>query len=100
MKILARKKREEAPSGGNAPWLNTFADLMNLLLCFFVMLFAMSEVDAEKSSILPYLVQFIGIFDGGGKAFGDGPLISSGMSSLMNWTNTQQAWESRVMKPR
>lgn len=83
MKILARKKREEAPSGGNAPWLNTFADLMNLLLCFFVMLFAMSEVDAEKfQHIAISLSNSIGIFEGGGKAFGDGPLISSGMSQL------------------
>ena len=43
---MARKKKEE-PQGG-ASWLNTFADLMNLLLCFFVLLFAMSSVDTEK----------------------------------------------------
>ncbi|NLL00563.1 MAG: flagellar motor protein MotB [Clostridiales bacterium] len=85
MKILARKKREEASSGGNAPWLNTFADLMNLLLCFFVMLFAMSEVDAEKFQELAIsMSNSIGIFDGGGKSFGDGPLISSGMTQLNN----------------
>lgn len=30
------KKREE--KGGGAAWMNTFSDLMNLLLCFFVML--------------------------------------------------------------
>jgi len=82
---LARKKREEASSGGNAPWLNTFADLMNLLLCFFVMLFAMSEVDAEKFQELAIsMSNSIGIFDGGGKSFGDGPLISSGMTQLNN----------------
>jgi len=85
VKILARKKREEASSGGNAPWLNTFADLMNLLLCFFVMLFAMSEVDAEKFQELAIsMSNSIGIFDGGGKSFGDGPLISSGMTQLNN----------------
>ena len=85
MKILARKKREEASSGGNAPWLNTFADLMNLLLCFFVILFAMSEVDAEKFQELAIsMSNSIGIFDGGGKSFGDGPLISSGMTQLNN----------------
>jgi chemotaxis protein MotB len=85
VKILARKKREEAPSGGNAPWMNTFADLMNLLLCFFVMLFAMSEVDAEKfQNISISMSNSFGIFDGGGKAFGEGPLISSGISQLNN----------------
>lgn len=30
-------------------WLNTFADLMNLLLCFFVFLFSMSTLDAQKA---------------------------------------------------
>lgn len=65
--------------------MNTFADLMNLLLCFFVMLFAASEVDANKfQEIAISMSNSIGIFDGGGKAFGEGPLISSGMSQLNN----------------
>ncbi len=65
--------------------MNTFADLMNLLLCFFVMLFAMSEVDAEKfQNISIAMSNSFGIFEGGGSSFGDGPLISSGMSQLSN----------------
>ena len=44
---MAKRKVEES-GGGEASWLNTFADLMNLLLCFFVLLFAMSTVDADK----------------------------------------------------
>ena len=44
---MARKKQEEAPKGSPA-WMATFSDLMNLLLCFFVLLFSMSTVDAEK----------------------------------------------------
>ena len=65
--------------------MNTFADLMNLLLCFFVMLFAMSEVDAEKfQEIAISMSNSFGIFDAGGRAFGEGPLISSGMSQLSN----------------
>jgi len=85
VKMLARKKRNQGPSGGNAPWLNTFADLMNLLLCFFVMLFAMSEIDAEKfQEIAISMSNSFGIFDGGARSFGDGPLISSGMSQLSN----------------
>lgn len=65
--------------------MNTFADLMNLLLCFFVMLFTMSEIDAEKfQNIAISMSNSIGLFDGGGKTFGEGPLISSGMSQLNN----------------
>ena len=94
MKILARKKKEQAPSGGNAPWMNTFADLMNLLLCFFVMLFAMSEVDREVSGNSHIYVHSFGIFDAGGRAFGEGPLISSGMSQLRIWISIRQVWEN------
>ena len=44
---MARKKQEEAPQGA-AAWMATFSDLMNLLLCFFVLLFSMSSTDAQK----------------------------------------------------
>lgn len=80
---MARKKAESGGGGGNAPWLNTFADLMNLLLCFFVLLFSMSTVDAEKfENIAISMANSIGIFDGGGSSIGTGNLISSGMSQL------------------
>lgn len=84
MKKLARKRRE--PDGGpGQPWLATFADLMNLLLCFFVMLFAMSEVDAEKFEQLSVsMSNSFGILQGGGSAILDGQLISSGISQLDN----------------
>jgi chemotaxis protein MotB len=82
--ILARKRSEES-SGGNAPWLNTFADLMNLLLCFFVMLFAMSDISNQKfSEIAISLTNAFSIFDHGGSSIGEGVLISSGMTQLSN----------------
>lgn len=82
MRTLARKKQEEG-GGNNAPWLNTFADLMNLLLCFFVMLFAMSDVDAAKfDQISVSMANSIGIFEAGGSSIGTGNLISSGMSQM------------------
>ncbi len=37
-------------STGSAPWVLTFADLMSLLLCFFILLFAMAELDVKKFS--------------------------------------------------
>jgi chemotaxis protein MotB len=83
VKKLARKKREEASSGGNAPWLNTFADLMNLLLCFFVLLFSMSVVDTEKfEQISISMANSFGILSAGGSAIGEGQLINSGMTQL------------------
>ncbi|MDF2906560.1 MAG: hypothetical protein K0R34_1881 [Herbinix sp.] len=80
---MARKKRDEGGGGGNAPWLNTFADLMNLLLCFFVLLFSMSTVDAEKfEKIAMSMANSIGVFEGGKTSIGSGNLISSGMTQM------------------
>ena len=39
--------QEEADAGAPA-WVMTFADLMSLLMCFFVLLLAFSEMDVEK----------------------------------------------------
>lgn len=42
----APQKKEE---GGGAPaWVMTFADLMSLLMCFFVLLLSFSEMDLQK----------------------------------------------------
>src|SRR5512134_502291 len=47
---MAKKKREEAHGGHG--WFVTFADLMALLLSFFVMLVAFSTQDAQKLKIV------------------------------------------------
>lgn len=79
---MARRKKEE-PQGGGASWLNTFADLMNLLLCFFGLLFSMSTVDAEKFEMLVASLQnSFSIFPSGGASIGDGMMVSSGVSQL------------------
>ena len=44
---MAKKKKEEAPAVGAPAWMATYGDLVTLLLCFFVLLFAMSEVSDE-----------------------------------------------------
>lgn len=80
--MAKKKKQEEAPAGAPA-WMATFSDLMNLLLCFFVLLFSMSSVDPAKYDQL--VVSFrdsFSIFDSGGASLGDGELISSGVSQL------------------
>ena len=79
---MAKRKPDEPPKGSPA-WQATFADLMNLLLCFFVMLFSMSTVDAQKFELLAASFnQTFSIFSAGSTAIGDGVLVSLGVSQL------------------
>lgn len=77
-----KKQEEEARTDG---WMATFSDLMNLLLCFFVLLFSMSSIDEEKyEQLVASLSNSVSIFDGGEKALGKGALIASGAKQLNN----------------
>ncbi|MBR6238987.1 MAG: flagellar motor protein MotB [Lachnospiraceae bacterium] len=81
---MAKRKAEEPPKGAPA-WQSTFADLMNLLLCFFVLLFSMSSIDAQKfQEIAASFSNTFSIFQAGGSSFDDGLLISNGVSQLNN----------------
>jgi chemotaxis protein MotB len=48
--VARRKAKQSANDGGSgAPaWVMTFADLMSLLMCFFVLLLSFSEMDVAK----------------------------------------------------
>src|ERR687887_1311926 len=48
---MAKKKRGDAHGGGHG-WFVTFADLMGLMMSFFVMLVAFSTQDAQKLKIV------------------------------------------------
>lgn len=77
------KRKEDAPAPGAPAWMATFSDLMNLLLCFFVMLFAMSSIEESKlQEFVAAMNNTFSIFDGGAAAIGDGILISNGVSQL------------------
>ena len=80
---MAKRKPDE-PKKGAPEWQTTFSDLMNLLLCFFVMLFAMSTMEESKWQELVASMNnsTISIFNKGATAIGDGILISNGMSQL------------------
>lgn len=77
------KRKEDTPPPGSPAWMATFSDLMNLLLCFFVMLFSMSSVSEEKyQELVAGMNHTFSIFDAGATAIGDGVLISNGVSQL------------------
>ncbi|MBO6214562.1 MAG: flagellar motor protein MotB [Lachnospiraceae bacterium] len=79
---MAKKKQEDPPKGSPA-WMATFSDLMNLLLCFFVLLFSMSSVDAAKFEMVVNSLQAaFSINTAGGATITNGSLIGAGISQM------------------
>lgn len=80
---MAKKKKEQSAPAGAPAWMATFSDLMNLLLCFFVILFAMSSVNEDKfQQLVASLSSSFSILPQGGSSIGEGVLVSSGASQL------------------
>ncbi|MDR2357202.1 MAG: OmpA family protein [Oscillospiraceae bacterium] len=53
-----RRESSGGDEGGGANWMDTYGDLVTLLLCFFVLLFSFSSIDAKKWEAL------VGAFSG------------------------------------
>ncbi|WP_044912619.1 OmpA/MotB family protein [Butyrivibrio sp. WCE2006] len=83
---MAKKPEEIKP--GLPAWQGTFGDLMNLLLCFFVLLFSMATMDAQKfEEVASSFSSAFGIFSGGEAALGKGALVGDGISQLNELSN-------------
>lgn len=79
---MARNKKPEEPKAGAPEWMATYSDLVTLLFCFFVLLFAMSKTDPAKlMAISQSLGQTISVIDWGA---GDSILdsISNGIMEM------------------
>ncbi|MCR5683848.1 MAG: OmpA family protein [Lachnospiraceae bacterium] len=82
---MAKKKKEEGGGGGAPAWMATFSDLMNLLLCFFVLLFSMSSVEESKwEQVVASMTSAFSIFSSGSTSIGSGSLVGIGTSQLSN----------------
>ncbi|WP_026893844.1 OmpA/MotB family protein [Clostridiisalibacter paucivorans] len=85
--MKSRKKQSQQNTQG---WLNTYADLVTLLLCFFVLLFSFSEVDSQKfQAILKSFQGSLGVFEGG-KTIQDAPYINRENDTIVDF-DTQEA---------
>ena len=45
---MARKRQNDAAAGGGANWMDSYCDMVTLLMCFFILLYAFSSIDDEK----------------------------------------------------
>lgn len=78
------KKKEQPPEEGSPAWMATFSDLMNLLLCFFVLLFASSSVDEGKIQKIAASFDNISfnIIDYGSLSLTEGGMMSGGVTQV------------------
>lgn len=78
------KRKEEQPDEGSPAWMSTFSDLMNLLLCFFVLLFASSTMDEGKIQQIAASFQNISfsIFNQTTQMIQNGQMVSGGVTQL------------------
>jgi len=78
------KRRQKPPEEGSPAWMATFSDLMNLLLCFFVLLFASSNMDEEK--IRRIMASFnqasFSVIESGAVSLIEGQIVSGGVTQL------------------
>ena len=78
------KRKEKPPEEGSPEWMATFSDLMNLLLCFFVLLFASSNMDEEK--IQRIMASFnqasFSVIESGAVSLVEGQIVSGGVTQL------------------
>ncbi|MCI5805315.1 MAG: flagellar motor protein MotB [Clostridium sp.] len=78
------KRREKPAEEGSPAWMSTFSDLMNLLLCFFVLLYASSNVDEEK--IQRIMASFnqasFSLLESGSVSLEEGQIVSGGVTQL------------------
>ncbi len=87
---MAKDKCPECKQG--APeWMNTYGDMVTLLMCFFVLLFAFSSIDAQKFEAVMLSFQgSAGVLEGG-KSLSEAPMVFDAMPE--NSTSTKQVIE-------
>ncbi len=78
------KRKQKPPEEGSPAWMATFSDLMNLLLCFFVLLFASSTMDEGKIQKIAASFDNItfNILNDGSVSLVDGEMLSGGVTQL------------------
>jgi len=62
---MADKKCPKCPPEGIAEWMATYSDTMTLLLCFFILMFNVSEIDESQMKAVLEAFQGMGSFQGG-----------------------------------
>nr|PZN04884.1 MAG: flagellar motor protein MotB [Bacillota bacterium] len=90
-----RKRSEETPPPGAPLWMTTYGDLITQILIFFVMLFALSNVDTNKFNLVMSSVQgSLGVLPGG-RSLIEGEFVEEGLVGENLYLGEQEQQELR-----
>lgn len=91
------RKPEESKAGAPA-WMVTYGDLVTLLMCFFVLLFAFSEIDAQKfEAVMQSFQGSAGVLQAG-KSLSEDKLIFDASPEHDTTPQTTDAEELRIIE--
>lgn len=79
------KRKEDEPKKGAPAYMNTYGDMMTLLLTFFVLMFSMSTVDSAKfKAFIDSFSGSSGILNGGQVILNDQGMLGNGVQQFPN----------------
>ncbi|MGL4344520.1 MAG: flagellar motor protein MotB [Cellulosilyticaceae bacterium] len=91
------KKSQDEPKKGAPAYMNTYGDMMTLLLCFFVLLFSMSTVDAAKfKAFIDSFSGSTGILDGGEIVMNEVGMLGNGMQQFPSQKNITDSSSEQI----
>ncbi len=86
--MAKREKREEEQVSNE--WMNTYSDMVTLLLCFFVLLIAQSTQDVDKMQALAdFFNPKISILTSG-QTVNDGVMVGNGISQMPDYEKKKE----------
>lgn len=95
---MSRQKKPEEAKAGLPEWLATYGDLVTLLMCFFVLLFAFSSIDAQKFEAVMQSFQGSAGILSGGLSLSDGPMVFNGMPESQVSESPQETEKLQQLK--
>lgn len=95
---MGRRKPQDEESGGVPEYMSTYSDLVTLLLCFFVLLFAFSEIDAKKFQAIMESFQGSAGVMRGGKTIDDTEFINNSSSNSNITSNIKEIAKLKALK--
>ncbi|MCC5909804.1 MAG: OmpA family protein [Clostridiaceae bacterium] len=98
--MARRRPKEDNTQNGAPAWMATYGDMVTLLLAFFVLLFAFSEVDAQKfEAIIQSFQGSLGVLDSG-KTIEPSEYITSALTDELTMRQIEELEDFRKLEER